>query len=74
MMRVQVVDGMTKILRFPVKFREPPSMFVVRQLRLDRRELFMRAAGFGFAVPPINLRGHTDRATGAHNDAHPACP
>lgn len=69
-MRIEMVAGAAKVIRFPVELRQRPSMKLLRRLRPDTRVLFMQAEGMGFELPPHGLRDQTDAATAEHIATH----
>jgi hypothetical protein len=69
-MRIELLPGTDNVIRFPVEMRARPSMRLLHQIRPDVRELFLRAEGLGFELPPLGLRDRTDQETAWHIAGH----
>ena len=47
-MRVELVPGMTNVVRFPVEFRVKPSLDLLREIAPDSREVDQVVDAWGF--------------------------
>ncbi len=65
-MRIELLPGMTNVMRFPVERRAHPTLDLLREIAPDARELLSVADAFGLEVPPFDLRARVDTATAEH--------
>lgn len=63
-MRIELLPGMTNVVRFPVERRARPTLGLLRDIAPDVREVMSLAEAFGMEMPAPDLRGRTDAATG----------
>ena len=65
-MRVELLPGMTKVVRFPVERRARPTLELLRGIAPDVREVLNLAEAFGMEMPVPDLRERVDAATAEH--------
>ena len=65
-MRVELLPGMTNVVRFPVERRARPTLELLRAVTPDVREVLNVAEAFGMAMPVPDLRERVDAATAEH--------
>ena len=65
-MRIELLPGMTNVVRFPVERRARPTLGLLRDIAPDVREVMSLAEAFGMEMPAPDLRGRTDAATAEH--------
>ena len=65
-MRIELLPGMTNVVRFPVERRARPTLGLLRDIAPDVREVVSLAEAFGMEMPAPDLRGRTDAATAEH--------
>jgi hypothetical protein len=65
-MRVELMPGMTNVVRFPVERRTRPMLELLRGVAPDVREVLNVAEAFGMAMPVPDLRERVDAATAEH--------
>ena len=74
-MRIELLPGMTNVVRFPIERRARPTLRLVREIAPDVREVLALAEAFGMETPVHDLRARTDAATAEHIAASaPAAP
>lgn len=64
-MRIELVPGMTNVVRFPIELRVKPSMDLLREISPDPREVDLAAEAFDFEQP-FGVREDTDKAMAEH--------
>lgn len=62
-MRIELLPGMTNVIRFPVELRVRPTLEHMRDIAPDVREVLNLAEQFGMEPPLLDLREQTDAAT-----------
>ncbi len=65
-MRIELLPGMTNVLRFPVQRRARPTLGLLREIAPDVREVLNLAESFAMEPPAPDLRARTDAATAEH--------
>ncbi len=65
-MRVEVLPGMTNVVRFPVERRARPTLELLREIAPDVRVVPHIADVFGLEMPVPDLRERVDAATAEH--------
>jgi hypothetical protein len=65
-MSVELLFGMTNVLRFPVERRARPTLELLRGMAPDVREVMNIAEAFGMERPVPDLRERADIATAEH--------
>jgi len=65
-MRIELLPGMTNVVRFPVERRARPTLDLLREIAPDVREVLNLAEAFGMEAPVRDLRGRADAATAEH--------
>lgn len=65
-MRVELLPGMTNVVRFPVEHRARPTLELLRGIAPDVREVLNVAEAFGMEMPVPDLRERVDAATAEH--------
>jgi hypothetical protein len=65
-MSVELLSGMTNVVRFPVERRARPTLELLRGMAPDVREVMNMAEAFGMERPPPDLRERADVATAEH--------
>ena len=65
-MRIEMLPGLTNVIRFPVELRVRPSLGSLREIAPDAREVLAIAEAFGMDAPPHDLRHQVDAETAAH--------
>jgi hypothetical protein len=65
-MRIELLPGLTNVVRFPIERRVGPTLQVLRDIAPDVRELMSIAHAFGLATPVTDLRDRTDAETAEH--------
>jgi hypothetical protein len=65
-MRIDLLPGMTNVVRFPVERRAPPTLELLREITPDVREVLNLAEAFAMEPPAPDLRARTDAATAEH--------
>jgi hypothetical protein len=65
-MRIELLPGLTNVVRFPIERRARPTLQVLRDIAPDVRELMSIAHAFGLAGPVSDLRDRTDAETAEH--------
>ena len=62
-MRVELLPGMTNVVRFPVERRARPTLELLRGIAPDVREVLNLAEAFGMEMPVPDLRQRVDAVT-----------
>lgn len=62
-MRIELLPGMTNVVRFPIELRTRPTLEHMRDIAPDVREVLNLAEQFGMEPPFPDLREQTDRTT-----------
>jgi hypothetical protein len=62
-MRVELLPGMTNVVRFPVERRARPTLELLREIAPDVRKVLSLAEAFGIEPPVHDLRERADAAT-----------
>lgn len=65
-MRVELLPGMTNVVRFPVGRRARPTVGLLRDIAPDVRVVLNLVEAFGMELPVHDLRDRTDEATAQH--------
>ena len=65
-MRVELLPGMSNVVRFPVERRAHPTPELLREIAPDVRVVLNLAEAFGMEAPMFDLRERTDAATAEH--------
>ena len=65
-MSVELLSGMTNVVRFPVERRARPTLELLRGMAPDVREAMNIAEAFGMERPMPDLRDRADIATAEH--------
>lgn len=65
-MRIELLPGMTNVVRFPVERRARPTLELLREIAPDVREVMAIAEAFDLAMPVTNFRDLVDRETAEH--------
>jgi hypothetical protein len=65
-MRVELLPGMTNVVRFPVERRALPTLELLRGMAPDVREVLNVAEAFGLERPVPDLREQADAASAEH--------
>jgi len=61
--RIELLPGMTNVVRFPVERRARATLELLRGIAPDVREVLSLAEAFGIEPPVPDLRGRADAAT-----------
>lgn len=69
-MNIELVPGLTNVVRFPVELRVPPSMEVLYEIAPDVREVLRIGESFGLELPPDDLRDQVDASTATYIAEH----
>jgi hypothetical protein len=62
-MRVELLPGMSNVIRFPVELRALSTLELLRDIAPDVREVLNLVEAFGMEVPMLDLRERADAAT-----------
>ena len=75
-MRVELMPGLTNVLRFPTERRARPTLELLRDIAPDPREVDLLAEAFDMSAPVDGLRHFVDREAAEHitNTIVPAGP
>ena len=65
-MRIELLPGLTNVIRFPVERRARPTLDVLREIAPDPREVGCAIEAFGLDDPTVNLRDAVDASTAEH--------
>jgi hypothetical protein len=69
-MRIELLPGMTSVVRFPVERRARATLELLRGIAPDVREVLSLAEAFGIEPPVHDLRERADAATADYIAAH----
>ena len=69
-MRIELLPGLTNVVRFPVERRAAPTLDLLRQIAPDVREVLAIAEGAQLDLPPHDLRDLVDEETAARIASH----
>lgn len=62
-MRIELLPGLTNVIRFPVERRARPTLDLLREIAPDAREVSSAIEAFGLDDPTIGLRDAVDAST-----------
>lgn len=62
-MRIELLPGLTNVIRFPVERRARPTLDLLREIAPDPREVGNVAEAFGLDCPDAGLRDAADAGT-----------
>ena len=62
-MNIELMPGLTNVVRFPVELRVAPSMAVIYEIEPDVREVLRIAESFFLELPDPELANHVDAET-----------
>lgn len=65
-MRIELLPGMTNVIRFPIERQAQPSLDLLREIAPDAREVGCAIAAFGLDDPTVGLRDAVDASTAEH--------
>jgi hypothetical protein len=65
-MRIELLPGMTNVIRFPVERRARPTLDLLREIVPDSREVGCAIEAFGLNDPTVGLRDAIDASTAEH--------
>ena len=65
-MRIEMLPGMTNVVRFPVERRARPTLELLRDIAPDVREVLSIAEAFDLDMPAHDLRDRVDLETAEH--------
>ena len=65
-MRIEMLPGMTNVVRFPVERRARPTLELLRDIAPDVREVLSIAEAFDLDMPAPGLRDRVDLETAEH--------
>ena len=65
-MRIEMLPGLTNVIRFPVERRARPTLELLREIAPDPREVGNVAEAFGLDYPVSGLRDAADASTAGH--------
>jgi hypothetical protein len=65
-MRIELLPGMTNVVRFPVERRARPTMALLRELAPDVRRVFNIVEAFDLEMPALDLRERVDADTAGY--------
>ena len=65
-MRIEMLPGMTNVVRFPVERRARPTLELLRDIAPDVREVLSIAEAFDLDMPAPGLRDRVDLETSEH--------
>lgn len=69
-MRIELLPGLTNVVRFPVERRARPTLDLLREIAPDPREVGSAIEAFGLDDPTIGLRDAVDANTADHIANH----
>jgi hypothetical protein len=67
---IELLPGLTNVVRFPLEQRVAPSMEVIFGIQPDCREVERVAEAFHLELPPFDLHHHVDAQTAVHIAEH----
>lgn len=62
-MRIELLPGLTNVIRFPVERRARPTLDLLREIAPDAREVSSAVEAFGLNDPTLGLRDAVDFST-----------
>ena len=65
-MRIELLPGLTNVIRFPVERRARPTLDLLREIAPDPREVGCAIEAFGLDDPTVGLRDAVDASTAEH--------
>ena len=65
-MNIELLPGLTNVIRFPLEERARPTYELLREIEPDLREVMSVAEAFGLAGYDANLKDATDRETACY--------
>ena len=65
-MRIELLPGLTNVIRFPVERRARPTLDLLREIAPDPREVGCAIEAFGLEDPAVGLRDAVDASTAEH--------
>ena len=65
-MRIELLPGLTNVIRFPVERRARPTLDLLREIAPDSREVGCAIEAFGLDDPTVGLRDAVDASTAEH--------
>ena len=69
-MRVELLPGLTNVIRFPLERRARPTLDLLREIAPDAREVGSAIEAFGLQDPTVGLRDAVDANTADHIANH----
>lgn len=69
-MRIELLPGLTNVIRFPVERRARPTLDLLREIAPDPREVGNVAEAFGLDYPVVGLRDAADAGTAEYIREH----
>jgi hypothetical protein len=69
-MRIELLPGLTNVIRFPVERRVRPTLDLLREIAPDAREVGSAIEAFGLEDPTVGLRDAVDASTADHIANH----
>lgn len=69
-MRIELLPGLTNVVRFPVERRASPTLDLLREIAPDPREVGNVAEAFGLDYPIVGLRDAADADTAEYIHGH----
>ncbi|GAV34201.1 hypothetical protein ROTAS13_01864 [Roseomonas sp. TAS13] len=69
-MRIELLPGLTNVIRFPVERRARPTLELLREIAPDPREVGNVAEAFGLDYPVSGLRDAADASTAEYIRKH----
>ena len=69
-MNIELLPGLTNVIRFPAELRLAPSMELIQGIEPDVREVLSVAESFFLAIPDPDLRDRADAHTAEYIAAH----
>ena len=69
-MRIELLPGLTNVIRFPVERRARPTLDLLREIAPDAREVGSAIEAFGLQDPTVDLREAVDANTADHIANH----
>jgi len=67
---IELLPGLTNVLRFPVELRVPPSMELIHAIEPDVREVLRTGESFFLELPEQDLRDRVDAETARYIAEH----
>ena len=69
-MNIELLPGLTNVVRFPLEQRVAPSMELIFEIQPDCREVERVGEAFRLELPPHDLHRHMDAQTAGHLAEH----